>query len=348
LKNTIIILLLLFSVSCIKPVQFNPGGRPVSDDKKNEVYIVNSLAETISVIDTSALKIKNDILETGLWPNYISVRNNTGYIVNSGDNSIQIFDEDTLTTVRNINLGANSNPWSLSFYGLTDTGFIPNFVAGNIAVVNLNTGAVLKRISVGTGPEGAVVCNGKLYVANTSWNYETYSYGQGTVAVIDLNSYKVVKIINTDKNPQCIIGFDSINEIHVICTGNNGGADSDDGKIDIIDTSNDTIKQVLDIGGSPGGFAVDYSFNKVYLCGVGGIQVYNYLTRDILHSSTNYLAVGNSNDFFSGLTIDTVNNRIFATIFNSDKIFVLDRFSNKKITELDSSDGPINPCFYGE
>ncbi len=217
-----------------------------------------------------------------------------------------------------------------------------------IAVVDILKKNIVARINVGTGPEGCALVGNKLYVANTSWDYGTFDFLQGTVSVIDINTYKVIKTINTDKNPQSIIAFPAGNEVHVVCTGNNGGPDSDDGKINIIDTGSDTIISTISIGGSPSGFAVDET--TVYLSGVGGVQAYDYEAGTILYGSGNYLISGQNkeSDVFSGIAIDYVYNHIFVCNYTHDKIIVLDCVSRKIIKEIQGSDGPQSPVFHHE
>ncbi len=345
LKKLFIILMFLTAnilQSCIKPEPFEPVGREGLADSKDEVFIINGLAETISVINCEDLTIKNDVMETGMWPNHIMFKDNYGYLVNSGDNNIQVFSEDSLQNLHTIDLGVNSNPWMIVFKPYSDTGYVPNFIAGDVAVVDAFKQKVITRINVGTGPEGCAILGNKLYVANTSWNYEIYEFLQGTVSVININTHQLIKTINTDKNPQSIITFPSLNEIHVICTGINGGPDSNDGKINIIDTGTDEIVKTISIGGSPSGNAVDTLNKTVYLTGIGGIQAYNYETGNVIYGSDNYLIAGDDpeNDFFSGITIDPVYNQIFICNFSYDKIIVIDRTSKKIVKTIQGSDGP--------
>lgn len=344
MKKLFVILIFLIAnilQSCIKPEPFEPVGREGLADSEDEVFIINGLAETISVINCKDLTIKNDVMETGMWPNYIMFKGNYGYLVNSGDNNIQVFSEDSLQNLYAIDLGVNSNPWMIVFKPYSDTGYVPNFIAGDVAVVDVFQQKVITRINVGTGPEGCAISGNKLYVANTAWNYEIYGFLQGTISVININTHQLIKTINTDKNPQSIIAFPSLNEIHVICTGINGGQDSNDGKINIIDTGTDEIIKTISIGGSPSGNAVDTLNKTVYLTGIGGIQAYNYETGNVIHGSDNYLITGDDpeNDFFSGITIDPVYNHIFICNFSYDKIIVIDRTTKKIVKTIQGSDG---------
>ncbi len=129
------LIILLFILSCIKPAPYEPQGRKGLSDSKDEVYIINGLAETISIINCKDLSINNDVMETGMWPNYLAFKGNMGYLVNSGENNIQVFDEDSLELSYSIDIGVNSNPWMILFRPGTDTAFVPNFVLGDLAVI---------------------------------------------------------------------------------------------------------------------------------------------------------------------------------------------------------------------
>jgi YVTN family beta-propeller protein len=344
-------LLLVSLIGCIQPRPLGYDGRDGFPDYKTEVFIVNGLAETISVIDCETLTIHHDVMETGLWPNQIAFHEGEGYLVNSGDNSITVFREDDLKVTGEIDLGKNSNPWMILFLS-GGGGLVSNFVASDVAFINIAKKKVDKRVDVGTAPEGMAVVGNKAYVGNTAWNQATYDFDQGTVSVIDIANRNVIKTINTHKNPQAVIPFPGRNEVHVICTGTNGGPGSDDGKIDIIDTTSDEVKATLNIGGSPGwsGQGIDEAEHWVYLTGVGGVQVYNYQTRTVVHGSDNYLIVGKDpeNDFYSGLAIDPVYDQIFVCNFTYDKIIVLKKGSGKIKKEIQGSDGAQLPIYLHE
>ncbi len=345
-------LFLFLSAGCIQPRPFEAKGRSGFPDYQTEIFIINGLAETVSVIDCETLTIHHDVMKTGLWPNHIVFKDGQGFLTNSGDNTIVAFNEDSLVTENEIDLGKNSNPWMVAFRPDSYTGYVPNFVAGDVAVIDTAEKKVKKRIAVGMGPEGAAVLGNKVYIGNTAWDYEIFDFRQGTVSVIDMNSNTVIKTIHTDKNPQSLIAFPDLNEVHVVCTGKNGGPGSDDGKINIIDASTDEIVHTIAIGGSPGwsGHGLDSAKDTVYLMGVGGVQAYNIKTRQTIYSSQNYLIPGKDpeNDFFSGLAVDPVYKQIFICNFTYDKILVLDLETKKIKKEISGSDGAQIAVFHSQ
>ena len=112
----------------------------------------------------------------------------------------------------------------------------------------------------GIAPEGMCVANGKLYVANTGFDFTNFSYGPGSVTVFDLASNAVVATIPVALNPQeCLTTSDGF--VHVVCTGDFFATM---GAVSIIDPASDTVSSTLPIAGFPGNGATDTS-GVVYL-----------------------------------------------------------------------------------
>ncbi|HUV06280.1 MAG TPA: YncE family protein [Spirochaetia bacterium] len=352
-------------LACMRDPYIAPAERDIPDLDR-EVFVINGLAETLSIIDPATLDIYNDVLVVGMWPNHILFHGGKLYITNSGDNSIRIYDETTFRELGEIYTGKGTNPWSVILKTGTDKAYVPTFAAGEVAVVDLATAAVDKRIAVGTGPEGGAFDpdRNKLYVCNTSWDYESFGFNEGTVSVIDGATDTVIRTISVEdgsyelgqgSNPQAAIALPDIDEIHIVCTGKNGGPDSDDGKIVIIDAITDTVKGTLPIGGSPlwSADAIDPDNRIVYLAGIGGVMSYYYGlglgSGDppvILHGSGSYIIAGSDleHDLFSGVAVDTQNNLIFVCNYTGDRIIVLQRSEPyDTVEEIEGSDGAQTP-----
>jgi len=312
-------------------------------DVQRELFIINGLAETISIINPETQELYNDVLTTGKWPNHLYFYDGKLYVTNSGDNEIVVYNEDSFEKEGEIYLGSGTNPWMIIQPEGTTTGYVPNFAASEVAVVDLGTYSVTNRIPVGEGPEGGVYHDGEVYVCNTNWDYQQFGYNNGTVSVIDTHTEEVVKTITVGKNPQAALAFPTLDEVHIICTGNNGGEDADDGEIHVIATTDYSVKQVLAIGGSPVGSeaAIQRDKQLVFLAGVGGVMSYNYASKQIVHGSDNYLLSASDveSDFYSGLVVDEENSLIFCSFFSQDKILVLDLETYEVVERLEGSDG---------
>ncbi len=340
--SAVMTILTLLIPSCTRNPYIAPSSREVPDPER-ELFVINGLAETVSLIEPESRTIYHDVLQTGQWPNHLLYYEGRLYLVNSGDNNIVVYDENSFEEKGEIYLGAGSNPWMIIRAGSGSTGYVPNFVAGEVAVVDLAELEVLGRIPVGAGPEGGAYQNGKVYVCNTAWDYQLFEFREGTVSVIDTGSNEVTAAISVGKNPQSVIPFPDLKEVHIVCTGKNGGADADDGSVYIVDTDTDEVKEIIDVGGSPSWSrgALDTTNKIVYLTGVGGLQAYNYVTREVLHGSDDYILAGENaeSDFFSGVVVDEIYRLLYVCFFSADKIIVLDLDSYETIGEIEGSDG---------
>jgi len=341
----------IFLAGCV-PQPEEPLSVRTFTDLARELYVINEQAETVSVIDLDTREMYSDAFLSGVWPNHIVFHRDSIYMVNSGDNNVTVYDESTFATLGEIYLDTGSNPWMIIHKEGTDKGYIPNFTAGDVAVVDLYTLDILERIPVGNGPEGGAYQNGKVYVGNTAWNYQEYDFDPGTVSVIDTVSDEVLTTITVEKNPQSIIAFPDLNEIHVVCTGKNGGDGSDDGRIVVVDTNTDEVTEILEIGGSPvgGSQGVDSTHKIAYLVGIGGLQSYNYETKTVLHDSADYIIIGDDpdNDLFSGVAVDETEGCLYVSHFTGDRVLVLDWEDYSLLEEIEGSDGTSSLYIFTE
>ena len=349
--SAVLLVFLLFS--CMRQPYVPPSERQAEDFDK-EYYIINTLAETISIINGNDTdEVYPDILTTGMWPNYIHFHRGNLYIVNSGDNAISVYDESTFEYIGEIYFGAGSNPWTIIPKDGTDTAFVPCFASGDMAVVNLADLSIEKRVPLGKGPEAGVYQDGKVYVGNTAWNYQHFTFDDGTVSVIDADSGEKTATVTVGINPQSILAFpDDIHEIHVICTGKNGGPGSDDGEVVVIDTLTDEVTETIALGGSPigGSGSIDWDNDMVYLSGVGGILSYNFRTKTAVNGSDNYLLAGTDreSDLFGGLVVDEEKSRLLICYFTGDSILEIDLNDYSIVKEIEGSDGPQSIYLFTE
>jgi len=339
---------------------------------KRELYILYGQSETVSVItlDTTesgsaAGAFHSNAFLTGQAPNDILYYNGRLFIVNSLDNTISVLDEKDFSEIKKIYVGSGKNPYSIIRAGSTAKAYVPNYVSGTVTVINLNSLEIEEEIKVENCPESGSYADGKMYICNT--NNTGQSIGPGSVSVIDPDQNKVVATISTEPggsadgsggtNPQTAFAVPGENQVHIICTGTNGGANSDDGEIVIIDTDTNTVSDRIAIGGSPavGKSSIDRENNIAYLTGVGGIQAYNYQTKEVLNSSENYLYKGSTKEtFFSGAAYDSVSKILYVTDFTGDRIIALQKdnssadFSMIKEYNGADADGPISPVIIEE
>ncbi len=378
-RSSLAPLLVLASLcsSCELPTT-STSSRP-TDLGSRAVYCVNGLAETLSAYDPDSGLLYNDVIVTGQVPNAVIPWDGKLFVVNSMDNSIQVFQEDSYQElVDPIDLGTNRNPWTLIVDTDSHKGYIPNYLAGSVSVIALdnvdlyNDVVVSKEIEdVGLAPEGGCFMNGYVYVGITAYNG---SFGEGKVAVIDTSSDTVVTTLSIEAdgwtsadsgaNPQSIIPFPdrgTNGELFVVCTGENG---SDDGEVVVIDVDRSAgtweIIERIAVGGSPiaSADAVAYAAitgdtrDRIYLSGVGGISVWDVSgsPTTLVEDSDFTSPQVSSSTFLSGAcyipATDGTDAQLLVCDFSSDTLLILDPTTGEEIDSISASDGPQTPALY--
>ncbi len=283
------------------------------------VFVLNSAAQSISVIDLEKDTVYNNVATVGTWPNQLVYKDGFLYVVNSGSNNIMIFNTDDWTSQTPIALGAGNNPTNLAFYD-DNILYVACSMSNKVLKVNLATKAVVGTITTGVGTTGIIKHEGKMYVCNTAFDGSNWTYGQGTVQVINPATDQVVKTINVPKNPFDLkVAPDG--KIHVVCVGNYADIP---GKIAIIDPITDTMVDSIAIGGAPGNIAISEDDNIAYLSVWGmGLMSYNIATKQVLHGPTNTL-LGKGG---SGVLVDNEGN-VFVSVWDDDQVVKLDKAGN--------------------
>jgi hypothetical protein len=327
LLSTLVIAILLV-VGCEKS---DDGVTPAPPATSKAVYILNGLGKTLSVIDLNTSVATNNVATVGLYPNQVLYYNSKLFVVNSGSNTVQVFNADSYALLGAITLPANSNPMNIAI--LNDTkAYVACSMSNTVEVVNPTTYVAGKTIAAGVGTSGIAIANGKVYASNTAFDGTTYAYGQGTVTIISTTTDAVTTTLNVGKNPQSIaIAPDG--KLHVLCSGDYGAAV---GSVSVIDPATDAIVKTLTIGGSPGNITI--ASNNMAYCGLfgTGLVTYNASTYAIKDSASNPLLKKGG----SGTVVDASGN-IFVADFSGDQVIMLDNtYVQKKV--YDVGDGPLS------
>jgi hypothetical protein len=125
--------------------------------------------------------------------------------------------------------------------------------ADKVEIVNANT--LVNEGSI-YGPDienprkAVAVGNNKVYVTNWNTLNSNYSYPVGYVAVVDLETKKVIKKINTDKGPENLVFYND--KVFV------GDYVSSEGKnLTVISTSSDEVTRTISFSTAPNPIGVD-------------------------------------------------------------------------------------------
>lgn len=251
-------------------------------------YVVNASGETLSKINVRTGEVSNDILQLGSdidsYPNQIVIRDTLAYVTASGSDEMQIINLNTNLTAGWVRFEAGDNPYWTAF--LDDTTAYVTLLVGNcLAKVNMRNRQVVKRTAVGLSPEGVVLCDGKAYVAVTGYDFNTWSWGQGKVAVYDVVGDTIMREIKVEKNPQ-FLAMDRTGRIHVVCTGDYFAVA---GTVYVIDPSLEEVVDSIAIGGQPGQIAIGPDDIAHIAAGGwsadGEVYAYHCLTGQVLRGS---------------------------------------------------------------
>ncbi len=257
-------------------------------------YVINSSGETLSKIDMTTQQVSNNILTLGAdidsYPNQIIIRDTLAYVVCSGTDEIQIINLNDEKTAGWIRFSPGENPYWMAF--ADDTTLYVTLLVGNaVARVNPVTRQVVSRTPVGLSPEGIIVIGGAAFIAITAYDFNTWSWGQGKIAVYDVAADTVTAEIPVGKNPQ-FVAADRWGRVHVACTGDFG---SIVGKMYIIDPADNAIVDSLAIGGQPGQVCIGPDDNAFVAAGGwatdGQVMAYQSLTGEILHGAADPIIV---------------------------------------------------------
>ena len=228
-------------------------------------YIVNGAAETLSVFDIETSEMKNDVLTLGKIPSDIRIHEDKAYVVNYGDNSVQIIDLESLTETGIIDVGDGAGPEKIAFVD-DSKAYVSCNSTNSVKVIDLASQQATKTIQVGVTPWGVAAVGKKVYVCNTNAVFDlasgAMSYGDTTVSVIDSSTDQVVKDIDVGTNPTDIVV--SGDKVVVLCTGDYADIP---GELYVIDPVSDEVSEIINlrtipygIAASPGGMVYIVAF----------------------------------------------------------------------------------------
>ena len=255
-----------------------------------EALIVNNLAETLSKINLETGVVQNHIATLGDTPNQVRYHDGYLYVVNSISANLLKISPIDYQIVADIPFVVGSNPYSIAFD--SDYAFVSGWASGFVYRVDLSANEVDNQIQIGGFPEGLIVLGGKLYAAQTAFNPNDFSYGQGRIAKIDPVAMILEDEIDVGKNPQSFVRI-SNSTFHVICTGNYSDVA---GSVYFYDTVAGSIVDSLLIGGQPVNGAIAPG-NIVFLAAGGWVDrgfvfTYNAESRQIINGADNPIFVG--------------------------------------------------------
>ncbi len=299
--------------------------------QSSSVYVLNTIGEDVSQVDLGTGTVTSSAFGAGLFTNQIRIKGERAYVINSGDNEIQVVNLLNGNTINNIDFGSGTNPWGMAFVN-DSIAAVSLLFTNQVVFVNLHTGNILGNANVGTGPEGLLYNDGKVYVANSGFNGA--GYDPGLVSVIDATSFNVITSIPVGINPQSL-ALDVNGNIIAACTGDYYLVGS---QMDIIDGN--TLTVIDSVESSAFITAVNVSAdNKAYLGTFGsGILVYDLTNQTFERDSSNPLPGGPE------VTFDG-NGNAYVVDFGTDSLYVFSP-DHALLDEFLVGDGPISLALF--
>jgi len=280
---------------------------PMFAQQDLNALVLNTIGENVSEVNLTSGAVNSNVATAGLFNNQIRVKDGVAYVINSGLNEVQIFNAQNYTPLGTIDVSNSTNPWAIEFLTGNEAA-VSLLISNQVAIVDISTQQVITNIPVGTGPEGMIFRDGRLYVTNTGFNGA--GYDPGTVYVIDVASRTVVDTIDVSINPQAL-AFDSQGRLIVCTTGDFVGVS---GNIEIVDVQQGSVIQSIPAGTFITNVAVSSS-DKVFASTFGaGVLVYDLNTGAFERDSANPLPGGPG---LYPLTAD----EMLITDFSNDSLF---------------------------
>ncbi len=219
------------------------------------VYVVNegsfgSGNSSISFLNVTNNVMTNNVFEVingfplGDVAQSMTLHKGNGYLVVNNSQKVEVVDGTTFSSVQTI----SGFQGPRHFVGVGTKGYVCDWFADEVKVVNLNTNTITGSISVGSGPEQALVSGTKLFVVNVG------GFGMdSTVSVIDLGTDAVIATLQVGINPNSIVS-DASGKLWILCGGSTGpdftGGTADDiaGSLWKINPFNYDIEKQLTMG----------------------------------------------------------------------------------------------------
>lgn len=302
---------------------------------QRQAFVVNNLAETLSLIDLDDETVENHIVVLGETPNQVGFHGEFLYVVNSISADVQKIDPSNNEVVADIYLPVGSNPYYMAFGA--NYGYVTGWVSGKVYEIDLTTNTIGRDVEIEGYPEGILYDDGQLYVTQTYFNPDDFSYGQGRLAVISVVDFTVEDEFYVGKNPQWISrALDG--RLHIVCTGNYSDVA---GSVYIFDPVIGSVEDSVLIGGQPANLAIS-PYGTGYLAAGGWVDHGHIYSYDI---ETGEIIRGPSNPITTGLGVTWVAVDSLGFLYSCD-------FGDDTVTKLSPAgeilrsfslgDGPIS------
>jgi len=266
----------------------NPVG--VNLDGGQKAYVLNSISNTISIVDLDSLTVQNDVIQLGANSSAVgfTTRGNFALIPNGAENNALLLDLKSLTIEKTIDLPIGSGATGSAFLN-DNTAFVCNLNLQSVSRIDLNAGVVTDSIAVDLAPSDVAITSGKIFVANANVDFTTFQpVGNGTISVINPATNQVVKTIDTGATNSQFLAIDSDGDLIVVNSGQFGAGN---GSISVIDPEAETLTAgPFTIGDFPGSISINNNGVAYVASFSAGLYGFNTQTNTVTRGANNALA----------------------------------------------------------
>ncbi|MCK4979514.1 MAG: hypothetical protein KAS62_03915, partial [Candidatus Delongbacteria bacterium] len=303
-------------------------------------------------------QIANDVMNVGKWPNHISEDGGTLYVVNSGNNNIQMINASNNDNMGSLELSAYSNPMrSIVCNGKV---YATNAYGIGIDVYSFGKDS-LKTIPITNVPDSCINGGTDVILAygdKVFVGIKNITYDQDWNAIYGLEYVIVINSLTDEIEASVEVGYnisdmliDSEGDLHVLCSGNR---DDINGLIKVYSATDITqpILEEISLGSQPSSLIMN-SIGMVYVgiaglnpdwTGFGGIMKYNSVSNEVLNNSDNLLYTSETSGVMD-IIVDG-NDKVYAPLFDNNELIV---FENDVVdTILITGNGPQGLVFVGD
>ena len=300
----------------------------------NGVLVVNSISQTLSdVYDMESGSVNPNVSSLGevanSAPNKMAIFGSNVYVVITYENAVQKIDLFSKENRGMIYLESGALPNDIIIDSENHFAYVSGNGLGKVYKINLDTDEIVGSVDVGIAPQGMEIAGSKLFVANTGFNMSDYTYTDGTVSVIDLDTFTNVHTIATDINPTSIKKIGE--NIYVICTGNYANVM---GYVDVFNYTNFQSISQISFDTAISGLAYDENNNRffvgtplgngVYVCSANDNIIQHNANEGLFAGGTalciaeNYLAVVDPNNWTENSHIRFYNLSDFSLVSDAE------------------------------
>ena len=306
---------IIFGIGC----RSNPAAPPdTTPTSTTGVYVLNEGNyqrgnSTLTVFLPDSNKAFQDVFagangrKLGDTGNDIVIYGGKAYMVMNGSQKIEVISLATNKSVGTVQLPAQRDPYKLVI--LNDAkAFVTNLSDTSITEFNPSTLQILTdRIRVGLNPMGIASTNGKVYICNSGFGYDS------TVTVLNATTGGLIKTIVVGDSPS-EIGIGPNNEVIIKCDGRTDyikSANDTPGSLSKINSDNDVVISKVTLPlvtyGHPGRMAVN-SKGFGYFHAKNGVIRFNYNASIIDVGGTPFSTIVGY-----GIAYDDATDRLYVT-----------------------------------